>query len=76
MQISVSLATLTAAVRAGQVRVHKHGSGHYRGRYLALRLNTGNRPILATGRPEPLAAKLSSIGVTLRQIDGNWTANG
>jgi hypothetical protein len=73
VQISVTPSALVAAVVAGDVRVHRHGSGIYRGRYLALRRTDGRREILATGRPEPLRLKLSSMGIALLQEGEQWT---
>jgi hypothetical protein len=75
VQISVSASSLVAAVTSGDVRVHRHGSGKYRGRYLALRRSAGRREILATGRPDPLRLKLSSMGIALLQEGEQWTAH-
>ncbi|MCI0392925.1 MAG: hypothetical protein MOB07_29690 [Acidobacteria bacterium] len=66
--VYVSDGDLVADVRAGVVRVHRHGSGEYRGDYLCLRPSGGRkdkRPMLATGRPEKLKEYLASLGVHL-----------
>jgi hypothetical protein len=66
--VYVSDADLLSNIRAGVVRVHQHGSGDYRGQYLALRPAGGRkekRPMLATGRPERLKEYLSTLGVHL-----------
>jgi hypothetical protein len=66
--VYVSDADLLLNIRAGAVRVHQHGSGEYRGQYLALRPAGGGkdkRPMLATGRPERLKEYLSTLGVHL-----------
>jgi hypothetical protein len=60
--------SLHAMAAAGMLRVHKHGSGEYRGRYLALRPAGGRgdkRPMLASGKPEKLRAYLAGHGVRL-----------
>jgi hypothetical protein len=72
VQMVVTPSHLTRLVAAGSVRVHRHGSGIYRGRYLALRHSAGRREILATGKPEPLAAKLASMGIALKEESGQW----
>jgi len=72
VQISVTPSALVAAVVAGDARVHRHGSGKYRGRYLALRRTDGRREILATGKPEPLRVKLASMGILLSQEGEQW----
>ena len=72
VQISVRPSALVAAVTSGDVRVHRHGSGKYRGRYLALRRSAGRREILATGRPDPLRIKLASMGILLSQEGEQW----
>jgi hypothetical protein len=68
LTVYVSDGDLLSDVRVGVVRVHKHGSGEYRGQYLALRPAGGRkdkRPMLATGRPERLKEYLSTLGVHL-----------
>ncbi len=72
VRMAVTPSHLTRLVAAGEVRIHRHGSGVYRGRYLALRRTDGKREILATGRPEPLAAKLASMGIALKEESGQW----
>ncbi len=72
VQMVVTPSHLTRLVAAGSVRVHRHGSGIYRGRYLALRRSAGRREILATGKPEPLSAKLASMGIALKEESGQW----
>lgn len=66
--VYVSDGDLLTDIQAGIVRVHKHGSGNYRGQYLALRPTGGRkdkRPMLATGRPEKLKEYLATLGVHL-----------
>jgi hypothetical protein len=68
LEVFVSDADLLSLVRSGRVRVHKHGSGKYRGDYLALRPTGGRkekRPFLASGKPEKLKEYLSNLGVYL-----------
>lgn len=72
VQMVVTPSHLTRLVAAGSVRVHRHGSGIYRGRYLALRRSAGRREILATGKPEPLAARLATMGILLFQEGQQW----
>jgi hypothetical protein len=66
--VYVSDGDLIKGIRAGVVRVHRHGSGEYRGDYLCLRPRGGRndkRPMLATGRPEKLYEYLAGLGVHL-----------
>lgn len=59
---------LRGLAAGGALRVHRHGSGQYRGEYLCLRPAGGRgekRPMLASGRPAKLRAYLSGIGVRL-----------
>jgi hypothetical protein len=68
LEVFVSDADLLSLIHAGRVRVHKHGSGKYRGGYLALRPAGGRkekRPFLASGRPEKLKQYLAALGVHL-----------
>lgn len=68
LTVYVSDGDLLADIRAGVVRVHRHGSGVYRGDYLCLRPAGGRnakRPMLATGRPEKLREYLAGLGVYL-----------
>lgn len=66
--VYVSNSDLLSNIKADAVRVHQHGSGDYRGQYLALRPVGGRkdkRPMLATGRPQKLKEYLASLGVYL-----------
>jgi hypothetical protein len=68
LTVYVSDGDLLSDIRAGVVRVHRHGSRAYRGDYLCLRPRGGRnqkRPMLATGRPEKLFEYLFSLGVHL-----------
>lgn len=68
LRVFVSDADLLSNIERGAVRVHRHGSGEYRGDYLCLRPRGGRRdkrPMLATGRPEKLFEYLAGIGVHL-----------
>ena len=59
---------LLSQIRSGRIRVHKHGSGKYKGGYLALRPTGGRkekRPFLASGKPERLKEYLLTLGVFL-----------
>ncbi len=68
LEVFVSDDDLLSQIRAGRVRVHKHGSGKYKGDYLALRPSGGRkekRPFLASGKPEKLKDYLLNLGVYL-----------
>ena len=68
LKVFVSDGDLLALVKAGAVKVHKHGSGAYRGQYLCLRPAGGRRdkrPVLASGRPEKLRTYLVTLGIRL-----------
>jgi len=72
VKMVVTPSDLTRQVTIGSVRVHRHGSGIYRGRYLALRSTAGRRAILATGKPDSLRVKLASMGIVLYQDGKQW----
>jgi hypothetical protein len=71
LQMSVDDEELFDLVFAGRVGVHKNGSRQkkrgitydYRSHYRALRLNSGDREVLAFGTPERLSEKLAQLGI-------------
>lgn len=68
LEVFITADELQALARGGKIRVHKHGSGKYRGHYLCLRpagKRTDKRPMLASGRPHKLRDYLSSLGIRL-----------
>ena len=68
LEVFISADELKTLARGGKIRVHRHGSGKYRGQYLCLRPSgrrTDKRPMLASGRPYKLRDYLSSLGIRL-----------
>lgn len=68
LQIFASDDDIKSIAGGGNLRIHKHGSGKYRGQYLCLRpagSRTDKRPMLASGRPAKLKAYLEGLGVRI-----------
>lgn len=68
VEVFVSPEELQSLAGGGNLRVHKHGSGQYRGQYLCLRpagKRTDKRPMLASGRPAKLRSYLAGLGIKL-----------
>ena len=55
---------IIAGCQARTVGIHRHGSGIYRGQYLALRQNSQNRKILMSGKKDAFFDKLKQWGIT------------
>lgn len=68
LQVFASDDEIKTLAGGGNLRIHKHGSGKYRGAYLCLRpagSRTDKRPMLASGRPAKLKAYLAGLGIRI-----------
>lgn len=68
LQVFASDEEIKTLAGGGNLRIHKHGSGKYRGAYLCLRpagSRTDKRPMLASGRPAKLKAYLAGLGIRI-----------
>ena len=68
LEVFADVNQLRTLAASGALRVHRHGSGLYRGEYLCLRPAGGRgekRPMLASGRPLKLRSYLLGVGINL-----------